>query len=158
MFNGTKHSLLSNSDSLHESNEILKGYDTQSRGSASTSSRKGVKMRNIKELVVHIIKEAKAFNKKGVMEILENEQNDEETHEDLEESKEYSKPDAKDIINEKSEQGWNVFHWSIYLGQLDMCTDFLKLGADLTIKTLDGWTPLQLAVYKNNIDCKLLIF
>ena len=155
--NGTKHLSLPDVNSFNEGCDVSRKTASRSSGSVSILSHAGQKMINIKDIVILLIKEAKAFNKTGILEILSIENNDAGESDNSEELRELYRPEAKNIINEKSEHGWSLFHWSVHLGQVDICTELLRLGADPTIKTADGWTPLQLAVYKNNVDCKFLL-
>ena len=59
---------------------------------------------------------------------------------------------AKRLINQRGIGGWSAFHWSIYCNHIDLVAEFINLGADHTLPTEDDWLPLQLAVYRNNID------
>ena len=65
---------------------------------------------------------------------------------------------AKRIINQKGISGWSAFHWAVFLGHIDLMAEFLNLGAELNSQTDDGWTPLQLAIYKDHMEgTKLLL-
>jgi len=56
------------------------------------------------------------------------------------------------LIEEKGAQGWNALHWAAYLGHQEILSEFLALKPNLNVLTNDGWTSLQLAVYKNQTE------
>ena len=54
-----------------------------------------------------------------------------------------------------NKNGWNAIHYSCYFGYSEIL-DFIlnKMNkSNLNIKNNEGWTPLLLAVYKQNIKC-----
>jgi len=59
---------------------------------------------------------------------------------------------AQKMINQRGISGWSAFHWAVYFDNIDMIAELLNLGAAINLHTDDGWTPLQLAVYKNHIE------
>jgi len=61
----------------------------------------------------------------------------------------------KDKIEHHGEQGWNALHWAVYLGHQAILTEFLSIKPNFNIQTSDGWTPLQLAVYRNQFESSL---
>jgi len=150
--NISKRSLAYTSESPY-TNDCFLDDETNSRGSGSLSAQKICRKKMIKEKALALIKETKAGNQRGLAEIL----NDDTCHsidmeESLEDHKEMKSLEAKDIINEKGDQGWNAFHWSVYHGDEKICSQFIEAGADVSLKTCDGWSTLMLATYKNNFD------
>ena len=149
--NISKRSLAYTSESPY-TNDCFLDDETNSRGSGSLSAQKVCRKKMIKEKALALIKETKAGNQRALAELF----NDEtcqsiDMEESLEDHKEM-KIEAKDIINEKGDQGWNAFHWSVYHGDEKICNQFIEAGADVSIKTCDGWSALQLATYKNNFE------
>ncbi len=59
---------------------------------------------------------------------------------------------VKSFINEKADSGWNSIHWASYMGYCQLIVELVKWGGDLNAISEDGWTPLQLAVHKNNLE------
>ena len=55
-----------------------------------------------------------------------------------------------------SENGWNAIHYSCYLG-LEVILDYIvnksNIKVNINVKNNEGWTPLLLAVYKQQIKC-----
>lgn len=152
--NISRHSLAYTSESPY-TNDCFLDDETNSRGSGSLSAQKVCRKKVIKEKALALIKETKAGNQKALAEVLNDSIDMEES---LEDHKEMKTLEAKDIINEKGDQGWNAFHWSVYHGDEKMCNQYIEAGADINIKTCDGWTALQLATYKNNYEVvKLLL-
>ncbi len=43
-------------------------------------------------------------------------------------------------------------HWASYMGYCQLVVELVKCGGDLKAISEDGWTPLQLAVHKNNLE------
>ena len=55
-----------------------------------------------------------------------------------------------------NKNGWNAMHYSSYLGQeeiLDYIINKYTIKSNINIKNNEGWTPLLLAVYKQQIKC-----
>ena len=65
-----------------------------------------------------------------------------------------SRTRVKKLVNGKGETGWNALHWAIYYGNIEIIKEILKYGANINSETHDGWTSLQLAVYKNSFEGK----
>ena len=59
-----------------------------------------------------------------------------------------------EILNKN---GWNVIHYSCYLGHSEILdfilNKFNKPNINLNLTNNEGWSPLLLAVYKNHIKC-----
>jgi len=152
--NISKQSMAYTSESPY-TNDCFLDDETNSRGSGSLSAQKVCRKKLIKEKALALIKETKAGNQKALAEVLNDDHSQSiDMEESLEDHKETRGIEGKDIINEKGDQGWNAFHWSVYHGDEKMCSQFIEAGADVTIKTCDGWTALQLATYKNNFEGK----
>jgi ankyrin repeat protein len=63
------------------------------------------------------------------------------------------------LVNEIGQAGWNALHFAVFLGYIDVVKFLFPLGADPNTVSLDGWTPLQLAIHKNHIESRgLLLF
>ncbi|KAL4435092.1 hypothetical protein ABPG74_003585 [Tetrahymena malaccensis] len=65
--------------------------------------------------------------------------------------KKYKKIKQQDLISELDSNGWNSLHYASYLEFDDICRKLIIEGADVNKPTQDDWTPLQLAVFKNNL-------
>ena len=59
---------------------------------------------------------------------------------------------TKKLVNGRGETGWNAFHWAVYFGNIHIIHELLKYGANVNLETQEGWTALQLAVYKNSFE------
>lgn len=64
----------------------------------------------------------------------------------------------KYLLNEAGDCGRNALHWAIHLNNPDIVSFLIIKGANPTILTIDGYTPLQLAVQHHSPEImKLLI-
>ena len=55
-----------------------------------------------------------------------------------------------------SKNGWNAIHYCSYIGQdniLDYIINKSNIKSNINVKNNEGWTALQLAVYKQQIKC-----
>jgi len=59
------------------------------------------------------------------------------------------------FIDKLGPGGWGCIHYSAYAGSMELLAYLLDLGADVNKESLDGWTPLQLAVSRGHVDCTL---
>lgn len=66
-----------------------------------------------------------------------------------------AKPNELKTILERDENGRNAFHFSAFLGQLDLVTAMLKFGKSKLLKAKDkfGWTALHFASFGGNLRC-----
>lgn len=59
----------------------------------------------------------------------------------------------KNFINELGRGGWNAFHFAVFFGHNTLVREFItKWNIDINKKTHEGWTPLLLAINKNNFE------
>ena len=66
--------------------------------------------------------------------------------------------EAKKLVNEIGQAGWNALHYAIFLGYTDIVKELFAYGADPNIISKDGWTPLQLAIHRTNLDSNNIKF
>ncbi|KRX00796.1 Protein kinase-like domain [Pseudocohnilembus persalinus] len=62
----------------------------------------------------------------------------------------------QELVNEIGISGWNPLHFAVFQNFYEMVQLYLQKGADINKTTKDGWTSLQLAVHRNNIESKKL--
>jgi ankyrin repeat protein len=62
------------------------------------------------------------------------------------------KEKKKHLFDKLGAGGWNAFHFAIFSIHNDLVKEFVTRGADCNKITLEGWSPLQLAVYKDNFE------
>lgn len=72
----------------------------------------------------------------------------------LAETEEERASEAAKVVNEIGQAGWNALHFAVFLGYLDVVKFLIPLGADPNTVSMDGWTPLQLAIHKNHVESR----
>lgn len=66
--------------------------------------------------------------------------------------------ELKGLMNVIGSDGWSAIHYACYYGHPNIIYNFIQRNANVNKVSLEGWTPLQLAIIKNRSDVfKLLI-
>ena len=55
-------------------------------------------------------------------------------------------------VDWRSSQEWTALHFAAREGRMDLLNCLLEAGADVASKTVEGFTPLQLAAYNGHVD------
>ena len=63
----------------------------------------------------------------------------------------YYKQEMLAILNQLGEKGWAAIHYAVYAGCIQAIDFLLQNNIDINMRTLDDWTPLQLAINQQNI-------
>lgn len=55
------------------------------------------------------------------------------------------------LINENGTLGWNPLHFAVYHDKyVNILKYFISKGGDVNKHSNDGWTPLEIAIHRNN--------
>ena len=63
----------------------------------------------------------------------------------------------KYLLNQAGDCGRNALHWAIHSGNAQIVSFLIIKGADPSILTIDGYSPLQLAVQHRSPDIMTLL-
>src|SRR5690606_36509012 len=60
-------------------------------------------------------------------------------------------------VNSKDENGWTSIHYAAFHGYTSCAAVLFKNGAKLELTTIDGQTPLSIAIQNQKADCVTLL-
>lgn len=61
------------------------------------------------------------------------------------------------ILHEPGEKGWAAIHYAVYANNFEILEFLLGNNVDINMRTMDDWTPLQIAINQEHLDLLKMI-